>query len=108
MKTMIVLICMGVSLQSLTQEPEILSQTEELNMAGSEDQDEENDRLQQLHSFRRNPLDLNQASADEMNLLGLNAIQIAALIEHRKRFGNLIAIQELQAIKGWDVRMIRE
>ncbi len=99
---------MGLCEQSLTQEPGIPPRTEEMIVSESEDQDEENDRLQQLHAFSKNPLDLNQASAEEMQILGLNAFQITALIEHRKRFGDLIAIQELQAIKGWDLRTIRE
>jgi hypothetical protein len=89
------------------QDPEIISQTEEENISATEDTDENDDRLQQLHVLRKNPLDLNLASADELQILGLNPIQSAALIEHRKRFGDLIAIQELQAVEGWNLQIIR-
>ena len=102
MKILILIISMGVVTQSFTQEPGIHPETEEMVLNESEDNDEENDRLQQLHAFRRKPLDLNEASTDELQMLGLTVFHILALIEHRKRFGDLIAIQELQAVKGWD------
>src|SRR5687768_12379271 len=98
----LLIVCLTINAQL----PDIHPHTAEEMIGESENEEEEDDRLQLLHAYRRNPLDLNQASASELELLGLHALQITALLEHRKRFGDLIAIQELQAVKGWDMRTI--
>ena len=107
MKKFAFVVCLLMYVKVMAQEPEISPEMEEAIIQVNEVLDEEDDRLQQLHALRRNPMDLNQASAGELQVLGLNVLQIAALIEHRKRFGDLIALQELQAVKGWDLRTIR-
>lgn len=106
MKAVATICLLIVCLTTNAQLPDINPHTEEEMIGESENEEEEDDRLQLLHAYRRNPLDLNQASAGELELLGLHALQITALLEHRKRFGDLIAIQELQAVKGWDMRTI--
>ena len=89
------------------QQPDIIQQADEEIVSEPDNDEDENDRLQLLHAFRRNPLDLNRATASELELLGLHALQISALLEHRKRFGELIALQELQAVRGWDLLTVR-
>ena len=64
--------------------------------------------LELLRSYQKNPLDLNSASYDELKELRLlNDIQINALIDHMTRTGDLIAIEELQSIRGFELDDIR-
>ncbi len=64
--------------------------------------------LEILESYRRQPLDLNRASANELaSLVVLNDLQIRQLIRYRERLGPLISIYELQAVPGFDVETIR-
>ncbi len=64
--------------------------------------------LQELEQFRSNPINLNEADADELKQLRIvNDLQIANLIAYRDLFGKLISIYELQAVPSWDVNTIR-
>ncbi len=74
---------------------------------GSEDIDLTN-VIEQLYFYYDNPLNLNSATAsdiEELNLL--TSIQINDLLLHRKLFGNLISIYELQTLKYWDLSTIQ-
>ncbi len=54
-----------------------------------------------------NPIDLNQASAEELrSLFVLRESQIEEFIRYREEHGNLLSIYELQAIPGFDLNMI--
>ncbi len=65
--------------------------------------------LQELEQFRKNPINLNSADADELKQLRiLTDLQIANLISYRNLFGRLISIYELQAVPAWDVNTIRK
>jgi len=60
-----------------------------------------------LRGYRRKPLNLNQTTEEELSDLGLlNSIQINALVDYRKQFGQLIDIRELQAIPQFDLETI--
>lgn len=60
--------------------------------------------LQQLQLFLKHPLNLNVASAGDLNeLLVLSPLQINSLLAYRKIFGELLSIYELQAVPGWDI-----
>ncbi|WP_341838000.1 helix-hairpin-helix domain-containing protein [Chitinophaga pollutisoli] len=62
-----------------------------------------------LQRYLRRPLDLNSASAEELQELGLlQPGQIQQLLDHRKRLGPLAAIYELQAVQGFDLPLIRK
>lgn len=63
--------------------------------------------LEQFNFYFDNPIDLNKASREQLNDLGLlTDIQISDLIVHRKIHGKLISIYELQSLKFWDLETI--
>ncbi|MEI2750599.1 MAG: helix-hairpin-helix domain-containing protein [Ferruginibacter sp.] len=76
----------------------------------SEDLETEDDSyLQQMAQFQKNPLNLNTAGATALkDLIVLSPIQIQNLISYRELFGKFISIYELQAVPGWDARIIQK
>ena len=57
------------------------------------------DLYESLLQVHLNPLDLQQATAEQLrSLYILSPIQIASLLEYRKNFGPFISIYELQAV----------
>ena len=72
-----------------------------------EGETEDDSYLQSLVQFRKNPIDLNTASADEIKELRLiSDIKIQKLIAYRQLLGKLISIYELQSIPDWDIETI--
>jgi len=64
--------------------------------------------LQQLDEYRKHPLNINEAGADELNALHLlSALQVEQLLSYRRLLGNLLSLYELQAVPGWDIATIR-
>lgn len=64
--------------------------------------------LLQLDEYRKHPLDINQAGADELNALHLlSALQVEQLLSYRRLLGKLLSLYELQAVPGWDIATIR-
>lgn len=64
--------------------------------------------LEVLAMYMEQPLNLNVASSDNLQELGLlTEIQIQELILHRAAFGKLISIYELQSLSSWDMETIR-
>src|SRR5262249_22967147 len=62
-----------------------------------------------MTSVSRNPLELNNATDEElMQLHLLSPIQIKNFIAYRNLLGPLISVHELQAIPGWDLEDIRQ
>lgn len=80
------------------------------NIAETNEEDPKDDNLlQQLDYFRKHPINLNAAPAEELQALKIvTDLQITNLIRYRKLFGNLITIYELQAIPSWDLVTIRK
>lgn len=65
------------------------------------------DLYETLLQYYQTPLNLNTASAEELrSLLLLREQQIASLLEHRKQYGSLLSIYELQSIPEFDLRTI--
>jgi hypothetical protein len=65
------------------------------------------DLLEEMLYFKQNRLDLNRASSEDLrNLNLLSDVQIVNLLDHIRKTGKLIAIYELQAIKGFDLETI--
>jgi hypothetical protein len=65
--------------------------------------------LQELEHFKKHPVNLNKADADEMKtLIFLNDLQIDNLISYRNLLGKLISIYELQSIPAWDIATIKK
>jgi hypothetical protein len=72
-----------------------------------DDEIEDDQFLQQLQQFKKQPLNLNVATADDLQALRiLNPLQISSLLTYRKLLGSLLSIYELQAVPGWDVATI--
>ena len=64
--------------------------------------------IEQLNYYYDNPINLNATSGEELEELNLlSTIQINALLLHRKAFGNLMTIYELQSIKYWELATIQ-
>lgn len=80
------------------------------NLTALEDVETEDDSYwQQLVRFRKNPMNLNTASADDLKeLVVITPLQIENLLIYRRLFGNLISIYELQAIPAWDINTIKK
>lgn len=65
--------------------------------------------LQQLAYYRKHPLNLNTATAEELQTLRfLTDLQIANFIRYRKLAGKLIDIYELQAVPTFDLLTIQK
>lgn len=100
----------GCQLSSFSQDrSEIVQQRIEFisEQLGSEDIDLTN-IIEQLYFYYDNPLNLNSATSDDLEELNLlTTIQINDLLLHRKLFGNLLSIYELQTLKYWDLSTIQ-
>jgi hypothetical protein len=78
--------------------------------AGNKDLETEDDSyLQLLYQYKKEPLNLNYATEDDLRELRLlNPLQIQSLLSYRKLLGSLIHIYELQAIPGWSIALIQK
>lgn len=75
----------------------------------TEEETEDDSFLQDLEQFKKNPINLNTADADELRQLRvLSDLQIANLVLYRILLGRFIHVYELQAIPAWDVFTIRK
>ncbi|HND95964.1 MAG TPA: helix-hairpin-helix domain-containing protein, partial [Chitinophagaceae bacterium] len=92
------------------QELPITTQQQLENMTDADQNETEDDNyLLELEQFRKNPINLNTADADDLKLLRvLTDLQIDNLISYRNFFGNLISIYELQAIPAWEILTIKK
>lgn len=64
--------------------------------------------LEQLNYYYDHPLNINAASLEELQSLGLlTDVQINDLLLHKKIFGKYISVYELQGLQYWDVSTIR-
>jgi len=61
-----------------------------------------------LYYFIEHPINLNKTDGEDLKQLGLlTDVQILSLLNHRKKFGKLISIYEIQAIPYWDLLTIQ-
>ncbi len=88
----------------------VLEQKMENATEHNEDNETEDDTyLQQLQEYLKNPLNLNNASEDNLAKLQiLNPLQIQQLIAYRKLLGPLLSIYELQAVPLWNLQLIHK
>ncbi len=64
--------------------------------------------IESLNFYFDNKLNLNTANTEDLEELNLlTAVQINDLLLHRKLFGKLITIYELQSLKYWDLSIIQ-
>lgn len=79
------------------------------NSAETEDVETEDDSdVLQLEKFKRHPINLNTATADELKELKcLTDLQIDNFLSYRRLLGKLINSYELQAVPTWDSSTIQ-
>ena len=91
--------------------PEALRQLIEIILEESGGDSEDfafNDLAEKFSLYAKKPLNLNKASMEDLeDFFLLNDVQISSLITYRQQFGDLLAIQELQAVPGFDLATIR-
>jgi len=97
-------------LSLLAQEIPVSTEQQLENLANATEEETEDDTyLQDLELFRKNPLNLNTAGADELKQIRfLTDLQIDNLIAYKNIFGPLVSIYELQAVPSWDIITIRK
>lgn len=79
-----------------------------LNNADEESDFEFNTAFEYLDAYAQSPLDLNQATEEELREIGLfTDVQVLNLLRYRQVVGELISIYELQAVPGLDLGTIR-
>lgn len=108
----IVLLFFAVHYATFTFSQEIPVSTEQQleNLTDADQAETEDDTyLQDLEHFRKNPLNLNIADAEELKQLRIiTDLQIANLISYRNLLGKFIHIYELQAIPAWNIATIKK
>lgn len=108
----IVLLFFAIHYATFTFSQEIPVSTEQQleNLTDADQAETEDDTyLQDLEYFRKNPLNLNIADAEELKRLRIiTDLQIANLISYRNLLGKFIHIYELQAIPAWDITTIKK
>ena len=88
--------------------PPVIEQRLELTVEADEMETEDDQFLQQLEYFKKNPIHLNSVTADVLiNLRILSPLQIHHFLNYRKLFGDFTSIYELQAIPLWDLETIK-
>jgi hypothetical protein len=110
MKKMFVIILSFTSLASMSQEPPLSVQQQVENLADiTENESQEDDQyLLQLDHFKKHPLNINTASAEELKQLRmLTDLQADHLVRYRDLLGLFIDIHELQSVPYWDISTIK-
>jgi hypothetical protein len=108
-KLVIILFTHFFAVVGLTQEIPPTTEQQLENLTDIDQNETEDDSyLQQLEHFKKHPLNLNDADADELKeLIFLTDLQIDNLLSYRNLLGKFISIYELQSIPGWDVATIK-
>jgi len=107
------IIILGVAFYSqisFSQEIPITTEQQLENLTDANEGETEDDTyLQELENFRRHPLNINTADAEEFKQLRiLTDLQIVNFITYRNLFGKLISLYELQAVPSWDIGTIKK
>lgn len=107
MKSFLVILLMLLPLVAFLQE---VPQSTQQQLENLGDENLEDDALlQQLAFYQKNPLNLNEATAEDLYPLRLlSELQIQNLVRHRAVFGKLLSIYELQAVPGFDLSGIQK
>ena len=63
--------------------------------------------IEHLENYRHRPLNLNTATVEQLENLGLlNDFQIAAFLQYRSDYGDLVGVSELQYVPGFSAQLI--
>ncbi|MEO6315038.1 MAG: helix-hairpin-helix domain-containing protein [Chitinophagaceae bacterium] len=105
---MLVADCIAVA-QDADQSASTLEQQLENIAELNESPPEDDAYLQQMDHFKRHPLNINIASADELqDLHVLSGLQVQQFLAYRTLLGKLVNRYELQAIPSWDIVTIKK
>ncbi|THU40877.1 helix-hairpin-helix domain-containing protein [Niastella caeni] len=70
---------------------------------------EDDTHWQQLEYWQKHPLNLNEATENDLKGLRLlNDLQISNFLLYRKMLGPLLDVNELQAVPAWDIPVIKQ
>jgi len=111
LKRLLFILCIVFNAQlSISQEIPITTEQQLENLTDANEGETEDDSyLQELENFRRHPLNINTADADEFKQLRiLTDLQIVNFVTYRNLFGKLISLYELQAVPSWDIGTIKK
>jgi hypothetical protein len=73
----------------------------------TEEETEDDAHWLQLERLLRSPLNINEVNEDDLRELNvLSEWQISSLLKYRQLLGDLLSVYELQAVPGWDVRLL--
>ena len=109
MKWFIVIISFAICQSALTQEvPQAIWDQVELYLEDREDNVDLSVLFDRYKIYYESPLDINDVSYDDLLDLGLlSDIQIDELIHHRTKYGDLLMLEELQAVPSFQVSDIQ-
>ncbi|MFT3946058.1 MAG: helix-hairpin-helix domain-containing protein [Agriterribacter sp.] len=112
MKCPLIIICLILYLDVYAQTQPAAGVEQQLENITEQNEDAETTDdiwIQQIEYFRKNPVNLNTASVNDLqDLQILNPLQIESFITYRKLLGKLISIYELQAVPEWDIPIIQK
>ncbi|MDB5195838.1 MAG: hypothetical protein JWP88_208, partial [Flaviaesturariibacter sp.] len=93
----------GVAAQTTTTEQQLEALSE-----SDENQLENDQYLQELRYFRLHPININTASAEDLQTFKfLSELQVQHLLRYREAFGKFLSLYELQAVPQWDLVTLR-
>ncbi|HEV8506095.1 MAG TPA: hypothetical protein VGQ53_11865 [Chitinophagaceae bacterium] len=109
-KVLMILLITPYSLFIMGQEIPTNTEQQLENLTDADQMETEDDSyVVQLQYFKKHPLNLNEAGANELKeLFFLSDLQIESLLSYRRLLGKLISVYELQAIPTWDVGTIKK
>jgi hypothetical protein len=106
---LLVLLAFSIELSAQDLPPELARKMEDPGEGREQEMFDDDAHWQQLDFFRRNPLDLNHASAEDLLALEIiGSVQAEQFIRYRQLLGKLIHIYELQAVPSWDIETIQK
>ena len=86
---------------------ELEQQLENITENNDDIETEDDSYIQELAQYKKNPVNLNTADADQLKSLRyLDPLQIENILSYRTYFGNFISLYELQAVPALDVATI--
>ncbi|MEC3881365.1 ComEA family DNA-binding protein [Parapedobacter sp. 10938] len=86
----------------------LIEQLTELAMEDLDENFDLSDLADRLYYYQRHPIDLNRTDGSELRELQfVPQLFIDNLLEHRSRSGAFVAIEELQAIDGLNIELLR-
>lgn len=115
-RSLLILIMVTCSITLYAQDPKDLpvnppieQQLENLTEGGDDIETEDDQYLQDMQHFIRDPIDLNTAGETELRQLRvLTQLQIQSILSYRNLFGRFINIYELQSVPGLSISQIQK